>query len=53
MFIIKLKTKTINNNILDNEEVIAATLTDLNSQIADLNATISRLITRIETLENA
>lgn len=43
----------INSVILDNEEVIAATLTDLNDQIAKLNATIARLITRIETLENA
>ena len=44
--------ETINTNILDNEEVIAATLTDLNRQIADLNATIAVLISRIETLEN-
>ena len=47
------EVKEINSVILDNEEVIAATLTDLNDQIAKLNATIARLITRIETLENA
>jgi hypothetical protein len=47
------EVQEINSVILDNEEVIAATLTDLNDQIAELNATIARLITRIETLENA
>lgn len=45
--------QAINTTILDNEEVIAATLTDLNNQIAALNALITDLTTRIETLENA
>lgn len=45
--------QTINTVITDNEEVIAATLTDLNNQIASLNALITDLTTRIETLENA
>lgn len=47
------KIQTINTTILDNEEVIAATLTDLNNQIASLNALITDLTNRIETLENA
>jgi hypothetical protein len=45
--------QTINTVITDNEEIIAATLTDLNAQIAALNALITDLTNRIETLENA